>query len=96
MFGPLGLKDYGSATLQNLILSFPWIAPGWTVGDQILLSGNTALHPGAVLGIKLPPSIPPFLRSFEQSLLPSPVVPVFHPVTLRVRQTDHWDTEGVA
>ena len=27
VFGPLGLKDYGSAMLQNLIPSFPWIAP---------------------------------------------------------------------
>ena len=29
MFGPPGLKDYGSAMVQNLIPSFPWIAPGW-------------------------------------------------------------------
>ena len=35
----------------------------------------------------MPPSIPPFLRSFEQSPSPSSVVPVFHPVTLRVGQT---------
>ena len=43
-FWPFGLLDYGSATLQNLIPSFPWIAPprpprkGW---DQILPTGNT-------------------------------------------------------
>ena len=31
------------ATLQNLLPSFPWIAPGWRAGgrDQILPSGNT-------------------------------------------------------
>ena len=48
----------------------------------------------AVLGIKLPPSIPPFLCS-PLSLLRS-VVPVFHPVTLRVGHAGQRDAEGVA
>ena len=52
VFGPLGLRDYGSATLQNLIPSFPWIAtprpPPWRNPrkgrDQILPSGNLGHH----------------------------------------------------
>ena len=45
------------ATLQNLIPSFPWIAPGWRAWgrnprkgrDQILPSGNTGGGPGFAL-----------------------------------------------
>ena len=33
LFGPLGLKAYGSATLQNFIPSSPWIVSGgWRAG----------------------------------------------------------------
>ena len=32
LFGHLGLKDYGYATMQNLIPSFPSIVPGWRAG----------------------------------------------------------------
>ena len=30
--------------MQNLTTSFPWIAPGWRAGDQILPSGNTVYN----------------------------------------------------
>ena len=55
----------------------------------------------AVLGIKLPPSIPPpFLCSLERSLpshsLLRSVVPVFHPVTLRVGHAGRRDADEVA
>ena len=54
VFGPLRLKDYGSAaTLQNWITSFPWIVPPplqpWRNArkgrDQILPPGNLARRP---------------------------------------------------
>ena len=55
------------ATLQNLITSLPWIAPGWRA--QILPSGNLDLNlPYSHISPFLPPSV---CRSFVRS--PAPV-----------------------
>ena len=62
-FGPLGLKDYGSATLRckfdpflsldcgglNLIPSFPWIVPGWRAWGRNPRKGRNLMLPSGNL-----------------------------------------------